>query len=103
MTWTMPCSSRVERDAEVAAVSLERRRHVFGHEIEKRPARRAGRHDVIDRRDGTLRKRDAQAVLAHHVEGLRAGHFVHQVQSDEQLRLSARQGAHAMCVPDLLK
>ena len=48
-------------------------------------------------------KRDLPAVLAHHVERLRARDFVNQVQADEQLRLSARQRAHVVRVPHLVK
>ena len=48
-------------------------------------------------------KRDAPAVLAQHVERLRARHFVNEMQADEQLRLAARQRAHGVRVPDFVK
>ena len=85
---------------ELAAVALERRRHLLGHHVEERPLLRARRHDVIDGREGALGKRDAPAVLAQHVERLRARDFVNQVQADEQLRLAARQRPHGVRVPD---
>ena len=87
----------------VAAVALERRGHLLGHQIEERPPLRVGRHDVIDGRERALGKRDAPAVLAQHVERLRARDFVDEVQADEQLRLSARQRADGVRVPDFLK
>ena len=93
----------VQLDAEFFAVALERHRHFFRHHVQKRTALRAGGHDVIDRRDCALGKCYFPSVLPHHVERLRAGDFVNQVQTDEQLRLSARQRAHLMCVPHLVK
>ena len=51
MTCTMPClplDDVVERDAELAAVPLERRHHVLGHHVQER-ARLAQRgNDVVD-------------------------------------------------------
>ena len=63
----------------------------------------AGRHDVIDGRERALGKRHPPAVLPQHVERLRAGHFVNEVQADEQLRLPARQRADGVRIPDFLK
>jgi hypothetical protein len=42
-------------------------------------------------------------VLAKHVERLRARDFVHEMQSDEELRLPARQHTDRVSVPDLVK
>ncbi len=42
-------------------------------------------------------------MLSQHVERLRRRHFVNEMQADEQLRLAARQRAHGVRVPDLLK
>ena len=94
---------RPQVDPRVAAVALERRRHLLGHHVEKRTLLRAGRHDVIDGGKRALRERHAPAVLPQHVERLRRGHFMDQVQADEQLRLPARQGAHGVRVPDFVK
>ena len=44
-----------------------------------------------------------QPCCAQHVERLRRRHLVDEVQADEQLRLSARQHADGVRVPDLLK
>ena len=64
---------------------------------------RAGRHDVIDRGERALGKRHLPALLPQHVEGLRARHFVNEMQADEELRLPARQRAHGVRVPDFVK
>ena len=90
-------------NAEFAAVLLERDGHLFRDHVEKRTAAAVGRYDVVDGGEGAIGKCDVPPVLAQHVERLRAGDFVNQVQSDEQLRLSARQRAHFMCVPHLVK
>jgi hypothetical protein len=42
-------------------------------------------------------------VLPKHVERLRARDFVHEMQADEQLRLSARKGADRVGIPDFVK
>ena len=69
MTWTMPCDAarQVEqRDAVLAAVALERRRHALGHQVGERPRLRPRRHDVIDGRERALRRahRPARARAA---------------------------------------
>ncbi len=96
-------AGRPQLDAELPAVALERRRHLLGGEIDERPRLRAGRHDVIDRRERPLGIGDAPAVLAQHVERLRARDLVNEVQADEQLRLPARQHANRVRVPDFMK
>jgi hypothetical protein len=58
---------------------------------------------VIDRREGAAGKRHRQPLLAQHVERLRTGHLMDEMQTDEQLRLTARQRADGMRVPDLVK
>ena len=93
----------VERDAVLDAVALERAHHLLGHHVEKRPLPLARRHDVVDRRERALRKGDLPAPCVEHVERLRAGDLVHQVQADEQLRLAGRQPADGVGVPHLLK
>ena len=89
---------RPDADARLAAVALERRRHFFGHEVEKRPLLRAGRDDVVDRRERAFRKRDAPAVLALHVERLRRGHFMSEMKSDQELRLAAGRRTYGVRV-----
>ena len=43
-------------DAGLAAVALERRQHVLGHDVEERPPLIEGRDDVVDRRERALRE-----------------------------------------------
>src|SRR6185436_9349401 len=92
-----------ELDARVAAVALERAHHLFRHYVEEGPLLRAGRDNVIDRGERTFGERDRPPVLPQHVERLRRGHLMDEVEADEQLRLAARQHTHRMRVPDFLK
>src|SRR5262249_5706991 len=78
-------------------------RHLLGRDVEKRATLRAGGDDVIDRGEGAFREGDRPAVLAEHVEGLRAGDFVNEVQSYEELRLAARKRPHGVRVPHFFK
>ena len=94
---------RPQRNARFAAVALERRGHLLGHQIEEGALPRAGRHDVVDGPERAVRIRDLPSMLPEHVEGLRRRHFVDEVEADEQLRLSARQLPHGVRVPHLLK
>ena len=96
MTWTMPwlvVAEVVERDAELAAVALERRHHLLGHHVGERPRARlaSARCDRPSRRcaAGT---RTGQPRCAQRVERLRARDLVHEVQADEELRLPGRAG-----------
>ena len=105
MTWTMPCAPLGEieqRDAVLAAVPLERRRHRLGHHVGERPRLRARRHDVIDGRERALRRAHAPAARAQLVERLRARDFVDEMQADVELRLTVRQPADGVAVPDFL-
>ena len=58
---------------------------------------------MIDRRERAFGKRHRAAAQPQHVERLRAGDFVNQMQADEQLRLAGGQRAHGVAVPDFLK
>ena len=93
----------VEGNAELAAVALERRHHFFGEHVQKRPALIECRHDVVDRRKRAVRVGHCAAAHPQHIEGLRAGDLVNQMQPDEELCLPCRQLAHRVPVPDLLK
>ena len=92
-----------QRHAELAAVALEGRHHLLRHLVGEGAGLAVGGHDVVDRREGAIRKRDALAAQAQHVEGLGAGDLVHQVQADEQLRLPRRQAPDRVQVPDFLE
>ncbi len=89
--------------AELAAVPLDRRHHLFGEGIDEGTGLAVGRDDVIDGGDGPLGVGDRQSAFAEHREGLRAGDLVHEMQPDEELRLPARQVANGVEVPDLVE
>jgi len=92
-----------QRHTELAAVAFERRDHVFGKHVEKRPLPLARRHDVIHGGEGAIRKSDAPAACAERVERLRTRDFVNQMQSDEQLRLPGGKRSDSVEFPDLLQ
>ena len=85
--------------AELCDVFFERLSQLFGFLIEKRPLAKIRRHDVIDRREGTIAKRDIHAVFAQHIERRRGGYFMNEMQSDEKLSLSRRQNADRCGIP----
>ncbi len=93
----------VERHAEVAAVAFERAHHGLGHGVAERAGGVARGDDVIDGREGAVRVADGPAVEAELVEGLGGGHFVNEVQPDEELGLPRWQDAHGVRVPDFLQ
>ena len=106
ITWTMPCDAAVqveEPHARLAHVPLERRQHVLRHHVGKRPPLVPRRHDVIDGRHRAVGIPHRPPSRPQHVERLRRGDLMNQVQPDEQLRLAIRQLAHRMQVPDLLE
>ena len=76
------------RGSSARAPSSSLRQHVG-----KRPPLVERRHDVVDGRERPLGNATAPAALAQHVEGLRAGDLVNQMQADEQLRLPGRERA----------
>ncbi len=73
----------VQRNAELAAVLLERRHHFLGEHVEERPALVQRRHDVIHGGKRAVRKGHLAAAAAEHVERLRARDLVNEVQTDE--------------------
>src|SRR5690606_30729921 len=90
-------------DTVLAAVAFERVEHALRQRIAERPRLTAGRNDVIDGGDGAIRAPHAETAETQHVEGLRARHFVHEMQADEQLRLPGRQAPDAVGVPDFFE
>jgi hypothetical protein len=77
--------------AEVTAVALERRDHVFGEHVQERALPLARRDDVIDRRERAIGARHFPPADAQRIERLRRGDFVNEVKADEQLSLAGRQ------------
>ena len=92
-----------EPDAVLGAVALEGDEHFFGERVAQRALLRLRRDDVVDGGEGARREAHAQPHLAQHREGLRAGDLVDQVKSDEELRVSTRELAHAVRIPDLVE
>src|SRR5262249_30875568 len=88
---------------ELAAVALERRDHVLCDNVEERTLALQCRDDVIDRRKGAGPAGDVPPALAQRVERLRTGHFVHQMQADEELRLARRQLPDRVEIPHFLQ
>ena len=93
----------VERHAEVAAVALECREHGLCHGVLERAGEAPRRDDVVDRGERPVREAHGPAATAQVVERLRGRDFVHEMQSDEQLRLSRRERPHRVQIPDLLE
>ncbi len=92
-----------EWNAMNAAVTLEGRGHRFGHDVGEGPRLPVGGHDVIHRRERPVRRTHGPPARGEHVERLRAGDFMHQMQTDVELREAVRQLPHGMLVPDFLK
>jgi hypothetical protein len=89
--------------AEIPAVPLERRHHVLGHDVQKRPCALPGWNDVVGRREGAVRTRDLPSALTQRVEGLGTRDLVHEMEAHEHLRLPGRQLADGVEIPHLLK
>ena len=85
---------------ELDTVSLDRRHHLLGQPIGKRPRLVVGGDDVINGRQRPRRTHHLQAPVPQHLERLRTGHFVDQVLPDEQLGLSRCQLANGVLIPD---
>ena len=92
-----------ERHACLAAVALERRKHVLGHDVQERPPLIARGDDVIDGPEGPIREAHGPPARAQHVERLRSGDLVDQVEADEQLGLPVREATDGVGVPDFLE
>ena len=106
MTWTMPCSS-VSRPKKRMPNSLvffsSSPHHRLGQLVAEGPRTVVGRHDVVHRGEGALGVQHLEAALAQHLEGLRRGDLVDEVQADEELILARRQGGDLVQVPHLVQ
>ena len=97
-------AGRVEQpDPVLATVALEFAHHRLGEFVRERTHLRIGRDDVIDGGASALGEAYRQPQLAQHREGLGARDLVNQVQTNEELDLSAGQLAHPVRVPNLLE
>ena len=92
-----------QRYAKVPAVFFDGRHHLLGKSVGEGPRLIVGGDDVVDRGKRPIWIRNGQLTIAQHLKGLRAGHFVDQVQPNEQLRLPIGQRPHGMEVPDLVE
>ena len=80
-----------QSNTEIPAIFFDGRHHLFRQAVSKRAKLHVGRNDVIDRGQSPFGIFDRQSTIAQDSERLRAGHFMDQMQSDEQLRLAAGQ------------
>ena len=75
----------VEGDAVIAAVALQSGEHLLRQGIGKGSGLAGGGNDVIHRGHRALGMAHLEAQILQCREGLRAGHLMDQVQTDEQL------------------
>ena len=92
----------VERDPELGAVGLELVDLGERHLVDERQAAVGRRDRVVRGRDGLAGSADADPARAQPGEGLRAGHFVDEVEVDGQHRGRTRVLGHHMVGPDLV-
>ncbi len=98
-----PAREIEQPDPGGAAVALQRRQHVLGHDVQERPPLVERGNDVIDRADRALGKAHPPSPRAQHVERLRRRHLVDEMEADEKLGLPVRQPPDRVRVPDLLE
>ena len=99
-------AERMQLDAEVGAVLLQLPQLLCRLAIGDRESRGAGcgRRRVIHRGERAFRTPYTEPALAQHVESLRRGDLVHEVQVDVQHRRRVhRLGPDDVRVPDLLE
>jgi hypothetical protein len=93
-------ADRVDRDAELGAVALQRldldARELVADLVGARRA--VGRHVVVGRGERAVRPANRAPGQAQRLERLRRGDLVHEVQVDVDERLS-----HLVGVPDLVE
>jgi hypothetical protein len=64
---------------------------------------RACGDDVIDRGKRSARHSNLEPRLPEHREGLDAGHFVNEVEADQELRLARRERSDGVSLPYLVQ
>src|SRR2546430_371356 len=92
-----------ERQAEVLHVADHVDRHLLGQRIGVGAGLVGRRDDVIERAEGALGHPDFQLRIPEHLKRLRCGHLVDEMQADQELGLSRRQGPDGMCVPHFVE
>ena len=96
-----PAAGRVERDAELGAVPLERLELRFREQIRDRPLLRG--HVVVHRRDRQVGATHGASGHPEAVEGLRRGDLVDQMEVDEEQRRLAGGLGDDVAFPDLVE
>ena len=89
-------------DAEFAGVLGQRGDLQRGLGIVDPKGAVGGRHVVVDHGQRLLRRADGAAGHAQTLEGLRAGHLMHQMPVDIEQAGAVRRLVHQMGVPDLV-
>ena len=89
-------------DAEIIGIFAQRLHH-FRSERVLRRVLVDGRHDVVDRRKGALRKLHLEAEVAKHAESLWRSDLMNQVGADEELCATIGQSANGVSVPNFLE
>ena len=91
-----------ELDVVALRVDLEGGHHRLRLLVGIGPRHAVGGDDVIDGRHRPVEVRHPEPALVQHVEGLRGGDLVGEVQADEELVLPGRESGHDVRVPDLV-
>ena len=92
----------VQNNAVLCTVAFQRAEHLLSQGIFERALLRDGRHDVIHRGNGSFRTTHRQTLVAKRSKRLRAGDFMDQMQTHEQLRGSTGKIRHPMQIPHLV-
>ena len=90
-------------DPELAAVAFEGGHHLLGQVVGEGPRLVQRRNDVVDRPVGPLRAGNTDAPPPQHVERLRRGDFMDQVEADKELGTPGRKPPDGVKIPDLLQ
>jgi hypothetical protein len=96
-----PAAGRVQGNAEIDAVPLQRLELLAGERVADRP--RLGRDVVVHRRDREVGTAHRAASQPQRLERLRAGDLVDEVQIDVEQRGLARPLLDDVRLPDLLE
>ena len=91
-----------ELDVVALRVDLEGGHHRLRLLVGVGPRHAVGGDDVVDGRHRPVEVRHPEPAFVQHVEGLRGGDLVGEVQADEELVLPGREPGHDVRVPDLV-
>ena len=91
-----------ELEAVALHVRLEGGHHRLRLAVGVGPRLVVGGDDVVDGCHRPVEVRHPEPAFGQHVEGLRGGHLMGEVQADEELVLPGRKPGHDVRVPDLV-